>query len=156
MPFKTPSLMVPGSSGATPSSTNFLAPSSMTNLQTTQPQIISSQGEKAGTKYKVALQPGHSPMDWARLVNIVKPKPMRSITESELARHNTKNDCWMSYEGIVYDVTKYISFHPGGVEEIMRGKGRDMTALFNEVHQWVNMRNMLKKLANIGKIDLKI
>ena len=35
--------------------------------------------------------------------------------------------------GIVYNVTKYVSFHPGGEEELMRGVGKDATKLFLEV-----------------------
>jgi cytochrome b involved in lipid metabolism len=32
----------------------------------------------------------------------------------------------------VYDVTPYVSYHPGGEKEIMRGAGRDATKLFGE------------------------
>ena len=31
------------------------------------PQQLPTAGEKVGTKYKVALEPGHSAMDWSRL-----------------------------------------------------------------------------------------
>ena len=120
-----------------------------------QQKILSTQGEKSGTKFKVALKPGHSPMDWARtsaeLARTNKRSGYRNVTKSELVRHNKKTDMWMAYEGIVYDVTKYVEFHPGGVEEILRGKGRDGTALFNEVHSWVNLRNMLKS-CTVGQL----
>ena len=35
--------------------------------------------------------------------------------------------------GKVYNMTPYMKFHPGGVEELMRGAGKDCTILFNEV-----------------------
>jgi cytochrome b involved in lipid metabolism len=30
-------------------------------------------------------------------------------------------------------VTSYLDFHPGGIDELMRGAGKDATALFDEV-----------------------
>ena len=37
-----------------------------------------------------------------------------------------------------------MNFHPGGVNELMRGAGRpDAERLFNEVHPWVSWENML-------------
>lgn len=35
---------------------------------------------------------------------------------------------------MVYNVTPYIEYHPGGVDEILRGVGADASPLFNEVH----------------------
>lgn len=33
---------------------------------------------------------------------------------------------------------KYIYYHPGGAEHLMRGAGRDCTDLFDEYHAWVS------------------
>lgn len=46
---------------------------------------------------------------------------------------------------MVYNVTSYFEFHPGGEEELLRGVGIDATDLFDEVHKWVNYESMLKK-----------
>lgn len=46
---------------------------------------------------------------------------------------------------MVYNVTAYFEFHPGGEEELMRGVGIDATDLFDQVHKWVNYESMLKK-----------
>lgn len=46
---------------------------------------------------------------------------------------------------MVYNVTSYFDFHPGGEEELMRGVGIDATDLFDQVHKWVNYESMLKK-----------
>ena len=35
--------------------------------------------------------------------------------------------------GRVYNATAYIEYHPGGVDELMKGAGKDATALFDEV-----------------------
>lgn len=48
----------------------------------------------------------------------------------DIASHSTENDCWMAIENNVYDVTKYISDHPGG-KDILLGCGKDATSYFN-------------------------
>lgn len=48
---------------------------------------------------------------------------------TDIASHNTKSDCWLVVEGKVYDVTSFISEHPGG-DDILKGCGKDATSLF--------------------------
>lgn len=36
------------------------------------------------------------------------------ISEAELAAHNSADDCWIAYEGSVFDVTDWLTKHPGG------------------------------------------
>lgn len=43
----------------------------------------------------------------------------------------------------VYNVTPYLKFHPGGVDYLMLGAGKDATALFNKYHRWVNIDMMM-------------
>ncbi len=49
------------------------------------------------------------------------------------------------YLGNVYNITQYLDYHPGGVDEIMKGAGIDATALFQEIHSWVNKNDLLGK-----------
>lgn len=51
----------------------------------------------------------------------------------------------MAVAGRVYNITAYLPFHPGGVPELLRGAGMDATALFRQVHAWVNIESMLDK-----------
>jgi cytochrome-b5 reductase len=67
------------------------------------------------------------------------------VSMEELEKHKTPDDCWICVRGKVYNVTHYLDFHPGGVEEMMRGAGTDATELFNEIHRYVNYESMLKK-----------
>lgn len=102
---------------------------------------------------QVTLEPGHSPMDWARLAQsptsdlrgLPPATPYLRITPSEL-RHMTGRkgkDAWCALGGKVYNFTPYIPFHPGGEAELLRGAGRDGTRMFGEVHPWVNYETML-------------
>uniref|UniRef100_UPI00398E8564 cytochrome b5 reductase 4 isoform X3 n=1 Tax=Pristiophorus japonicus TaxID=55135 RepID=UPI00398E8564 len=112
----------------------------------------------AGRK-KVQLKPGRSLMDWIRLTKSGKDMTgLRGryieVTEEELAKHNKKTDCWMCIRGMVYNVTPYLEYHPGGEEELMRGAGADGTELFDQIHSWVNSESMLKECL-VGRMTSK-
>ncbi|KAG6800227.1 cytochrome b5 reductase 4 isoform X1 [Apis mellifera caucasica] len=118
----------------------------------------SSSGSATGNpRNKTALAPGHSLMDWIRLGNSgvdltgVGGVP-RIVTLSELASHNKQNDAWIAIRGIVFNVTRYMDFHPGGISELMRGVGKDATKLFESVHAWVNYQSILQKCV-VGRLS---
>lgn len=67
----------------------------------------------------------------------------RWIGQEELARHNSRHDCWMAIRGRVYDVSSYMQAHPGGAGQLMRGAGKDATALFDAIHPWVTVDAIL-------------
>lgn len=38
----------------------------------------------------------------------------KTFTKEEVGKHNTAEDCWIIVHNKVYDVTKFLSEHPGG------------------------------------------
>jgi hypothetical protein len=46
--------------------------------------------------------------------------------------------------GKVYNVTRFLKYHPGRKAQLMRGAGVDCTELFDKVHSWVNEDSILK------------
>ena len=92
---------------------------------------------------KVVLKPGFGLMDWMRLP--ISQKNSREITKNELKQHNTRYDCWTALHGKVYNITQYLDYHPGGVDMLMKGGGKDCTSLFNKYHSWVNIDGLLSK-----------
>uniref|UniRef100_A0A8B9H965 Cytochrome b5 reductase 4 n=1 Tax=Astyanax mexicanus TaxID=7994 RepID=A0A8B9H965_ASTMX len=111
------------------------------------------------SRNKVALKPGHSLMDWIRLTKSGRDLTglkgrLIDVTEEELKKHNTRNDCWTCIRGMVYNVSAYMDFHPGGEEELMRAAGIDGTDLFDQVHRWVNYESMLKECL-VGRMVVK-
>ena len=76
---------------------------------------------------------------------------MGVITKEELAKHNTQNDCWVSFKGNVYNMTSYLSHHPGGVDIIMKYAGGDMTDTYMRIHKWVSP-NLISKI-KIGVLE---
>jgi len=56
------------------------------------------------------------------------------LTMEEVAKHNTKADCWVVVDGEVLNVTNFLSEHPGGELAILTFAGRDATEEFNMIH----------------------
>lgn len=57
----------------------------------------------------------------------------KTYSEAEVAKNNSKSSCWVSYKGIVYDVTSYISKHPGG-DDILKACGGSLEK-YNSSHK---------------------
>ncbi|XP_021246729.1 cytochrome b5 reductase 4 isoform X2 [Numida meleagris] len=119
----------------------------------------SQQRVAAGGRTKVPLKPGRSLMDWIRLTKSGKDLTglkgrLIEVTEDELAKHNKKEDCWICIRGLVYNVTPYMEYHPGGEDELMKAAGTDGTDLFDQVHRWVNYESMLKECL-VGRMAFK-
>jgi uncharacterized membrane protein len=53
---------------------------------------------------------------------------------ADLKKHATSTSCWSAINGNVYDLTKWINRHPGGVSVIKGLCGRDGSAGFNGQH----------------------
>eukprot|EP00240_Pyramimonas_obovata_P008485 CAMPEP_0118931416 /NCGR_PEP_ID=MMETSP1169-20130426/7764_1 /TAXON_ID=36882 /ORGANISM="Pyramimonas obovata, Strain CCMP722" /LENGTH=86 /DNA_ID=CAMNT_0006873915 /DNA_START=58 /DNA_END=314 /DNA_ORIENTATION=- len=52
----------------------------------------------------------------------------------EVEKHDTEEDVWIVVSGKVYDVTKYLELHPGGVDSITMNAGQDTTEDFEAIH----------------------
>jgi cytochrome b involved in lipid metabolism len=109
---------------------------------------------------KVPFEKGFSQMDWMRLtkdkskdLNGLAGAPLRKhIPLSEVQLHSTADDAWTVIHNKVYNMTPYLSFHPGGVDYLIKVAGKDGTALFNKYHPWVNIDFMLQRCM-IGHLD---
>ncbi len=51
-------------------------------------------------------------------------------TSSQVSAHDTSSSCWIIILGKVYDVTNFLSSHPGGISAITPYCGKDATSAF--------------------------
>lgn len=58
----------------------------------------------------------------------------KTFTLVEVAKHNTDSSCYTVVNGSVYDVTSWISQHPGGKQAIIGMCGVDASSAFNGQH----------------------
>lgn len=49
----------------------------------------------------------------------LKPGEKITLNLTEIAKHNSVNDCWLLINNKVYNVTNYLGQHPGGASTII-------------------------------------
>lgn len=98
----------------------------MDNNNSLSPFRIPARGSK------VPPGTGFSNYDWLQK-SFPQRAPVR-VSTAELAMHKSEGDVWIAIQGRVYDITQYVSYHPGGKYQILRGKGIDATDLFFKAH----------------------
>tara|TARA_B100000686_G_scaffold352569_1_gene454998 strand:- start:2406 stop:2927 length:522 start_codon:yes stop_codon:yes gene_type:complete len=76
----------------------------------------------------------------------------RIITREELAKHRKKDDCWLSIDGKVYDLSEFILDHPGGPEALLLYSGKDATKEFRMIHH-PDIIKTYDKLYHIGSLE---
>jgi len=79
-----------------------------------------------------------------------KKKITAVFTEEEVAKHCTKDDCWMIIKGGVYDITTYFSEHPGGQRALLKFAGKDGTE--NVQFHSPKMMSILDSYFYVGKL----
>lgn len=75
----------------------------------------------------------------SRIANGISTAPSATTTSKtytlvDVAQHNSASSCWSTINGGVYDLTSWISKHPGGQQAILSLCGTDGSAAFNAQH----------------------
>jgi cytochrome b involved in lipid metabolism len=77
---------------------------------------------------KETIAPNTTPTDQ-------NPTPVSNeYTLAQVTTHNSSTNCWVAIRGNVYNVTPWITQHPGGQEAILSLCGTDGTAAFTTQH----------------------
>ena len=76
------------------------------------------------------------------------------VTETELSMHDSESDCWIGYEGKVYDITDWLPKHPGSalVIEPYCGTSDDFESTFIGKHGKSKVEKLMQE--GIYKGDL--
>ncbi len=99
--------------------------------------LVGHSGAEAAwkAKYAAATQPAPAVTTAARpQAPAAAPSSAGVLSMDEVAKHASATDCWSVVSGNVYDLTQWISQHPGGSGPIVGMCGKDGTAGFEGQH----------------------
>ncbi|CAZ84101.1 unnamed protein product [Tuber melanosporum] len=71
----------------------------------------------------------------------------------QVAKHNTSSSCWVIIHNTVYDVTDFLSAHPGGAKAILSLAGQDATEEYDPIHPPGTLEESLEKSQILGPVD---
>ncbi|KAH8812107.1 cytochrome b5-like heme/steroid binding domain-containing protein [Xylogone sp. PMI_703] len=75
----------------------------------------------------------------------------RIFTHAEVSSHCTKDDLYMIVNDNVYNLTPYLSTHPGGENVLIDLAGQDATQAFEDIGHSIEARKELKGF-EIGRL----
>ena len=58
---------------------------------------------------------------------LAQPQTPKVYTVEEFIKHNSKESCWVLMDKYIYDVTKFLSDHPGPYQTLFKCCGKDCT-----------------------------
>lgn len=78
-----------------------------------------------------------------------------SISVSELSEHNTEDDCWVGYDGKVYDITDWLPVHPGSAAAISPycGTSEEFTSAFEGKHGTFQVSKLMEEGIYLGDLE---
>lgn len=84
---------------------------------------------------------------------IVRTK-LRIFAPVDVAKHTTKDDCWVVRDGKVYNVSEFVADHPGGDDLILKYAGQDIGAIMKDASEHDHSQSAYEMLGEylVGKI----
>ncbi|KAL4985203.1 FMN-dependent dehydrogenase-domain-containing protein [Aspergillus falconensis] len=76
------------------------------------------------------------------------------LTGADVAKHNSKDSCWVIVHGKAYDVTEFLPEHPGGQKIILKYAGKDATEEFDPIHPPDTLDKYLDSSKHLGEVDM--
>jgi hypothetical protein len=78
-------------------------------------------------------------------------RSLRAISLAELSQHNTRDDAWISVDGVVYDVSAFLWRRPGDAYTVAAHAGRDITVLLGGFHS-ARACTFVERLPVVGRL----
>ena len=124
--------------------TTMPPPRTATTTKTTTMTSIKKPIVNTAPRHKTALRKGFGLSDWNKLLRTsndlaqLQGRGMQQYTWREIKQHNQPYDGWVVLRRKVYNLSPYLAYHPGGESILRKVLGKDITALYDKYHRWVN------------------
>ena len=95
-------------------------------------------------RHKIPVAKGFGLADWNKLLQKStdlaqrRGQPLQRYRWSDVKPHKHAHDGWVVLRNKVYNVSPYLAYHPGGADILRKCLGKDITALYDKYHPWVN------------------
>ncbi|KZC13281.1 PREDICTED: cytochrome b5 [Dufourea novaeangliae] len=77
--------------------------------------------------------------------------PTKLYTRKEVAEHTDSNDLWIIINNKIYNLSSFLSEHPGGEEVLLEQGGQDGTQPFEDIGHSSDARQMMESY-KIGEL----
>ncbi len=113
--------------------------------------LVFSVGNNPSTAGEETIQPTQTNQQIGQNQEVFSEK----ISQEELSKHNSKNDCWISYEGKVYDLTSFLPFHPGTSQAIepFCGTSAEFESAFSQQHGQTKLQDLFREGTYKGELE---
>ena len=76
----------------------------------------------------------------------------RLIDIASVREHTSRADCWLAIEGGVYNVSEFLSEHPGGETVLLQRAGGDATRAFRDAKHSARVRDEMLPRLMVGRL----
>lgn len=122
------------------------------------PHMLRAKLEAVAVQPKPVLDKANSFGGRTALEREAPPSPSggpstQQLSLAEVAKHKTAKDAWIVLHGKVYDVTGFLSSHPGGKMILLKHCGKDATEEFEMIHPPNTLKSMAKRIVLLGDVQ---
>lgn len=71
---------------------------------------------------------------------------MQAYTLAQVSEHKSGSDMWLTIDSKVYNISSFLSDHPGGEEVLLEFAGLDASEAFEEIGHSQDARDLLVKM----------
>lgn len=159
-PAVTSTTMTTTDTGTTVETTSTIPVNTPTTIDTAVPATTTTTTTAPGTTpqptttapTKTTSVTATTPATTTTITKTTTATDTGSYTLAEIAKHSGAGDCYTTINGSVYNLTSFLSKHPGGEANILKICGKDGTSLFENQHSGQPKPEAMLAKFYIGKL----
>ncbi len=103
------------------------------NVIVPQATVTPTVSEIVQPTWPVSSSPIAPTVESTSAPTIAPTSTTQGLTMQEVAQHNSQSDCYVAYQGTVYNITSFLPNHPGGIRKATQMCGQNIDT-FSDQH----------------------